>query len=163
MAKNAERTGASSDARVCKSVEGAAASFARKCAGVAISAAERHGITLDYTEESLAGVDKMLLMTHDGVRRIGLARLSRRDNEALDLVAEIFGCYVGEVVLRVVGGGWTADVGPDGNARLLIQVGDAVSCPMEAVRQRLTEFRRRRLRGYCQLVRTLVGRRRQHR
>lgn len=59
------------------------------------SALEVHGVVLDYTPASLARVDDLL----DALRR-----LDPRATVVLDVFD--LGCYVGEVVIRNLGGAW---------------------------------------------------------
>jgi hypothetical protein len=70
-----------------------AAKFAADIVG---AAAEVSGATLDYSIESLQKVDEII----EGLRRDGC----KPDQIAATLFA--FGCYVGEVFVRQVGGRW---------------------------------------------------------
>lgn len=69
----------------------------------AVKFAAGHGVTLDYTPESVERVEPILADLHES--RIS-GQLSDRD---LNLHAHRFGAYIGEVLRRTYGGHWTED------------------------------------------------------
>jgi len=75
--------------------------------------ASEQGISLDYTEESLERVDLLLhKITGDTILT------PRTPEEAAQLwaLAKIYGGYLGEVVIRNMGGTWELQDNPDGSA-----------------------------------------------
>ena len=83
-------------------------SFMSNHAALAVAAARSiDGITLDFTEESLGEVDRILLAFHD-------------EGTAVETIGETvfaLGAYVGEVAIRNVGGVWTPPPTPMSSER----------------------------------------------
>jgi len=73
----------------------------------AVAAAARRGVLLDYSQRSLADVDA-LLASESFVGRTPRTPASPEDDETMWTCAKMFGAYVGEVALRVLGGRWIA-------------------------------------------------------
>ncbi len=90
------------------------------------------GVTLDYTERSVAKVDEII-------------ESFRRENVPLESIAETLfcaGCYVGEILVRNGRGVWkkTEDTGMKGfaSAPIVIQTGAASACnPIDKVFKRM--------------------------
>jgi hypothetical protein len=79
--------------------------------------ASEQGIALDYTEESLERVDLLLRkIASDTVLSL------RTPEEASQLwaLAKIYGGYLGEVVIRNMGGAWELQDDPDGSTRVVL-------------------------------------------
>jgi hypothetical protein len=128
--------------------------FAKRCAAVAVQMANRRGIVFDYSEESLARVDDLLQIGHELIDQ-RQRPWSQVDVDVFDVLARILGGYVGEVVLRTVGGQWTGEQYPDGALRPALRVNGVTAYPMEKVLKRLTSPTDEGTAGYAAVVRML--------
>lgn len=123
----------------------------------AIAAAGRRGVVLDYTEESLTGVDR-LLGRESFIGKTPRKAESDDDENLLWSCAQMFGGYVGEVVLRTMGGRWIADPTDSGGVRPAVLVDGARGFPVGKVWKRLTESEFDTLSGYCRALRFVLAR-----
>ena len=116
------------------------------------------GISLDYTEESLERVD-LLLRKIAGDTVLTL----RTPEEASQLwaLAKIYGGYLGEVVIRNMGGAWELQDNPDGSARVVLQCEGTTMFPPDKIYKRLTEDLFSNLSGYCRALRAIIDLQRQ--
>jgi len=120
--------------------------------------ASEQGISLDYTEESLERVDLLLhKITGDTILT------PRTPEEAAQLwaLAKIYGGYLGEVVIRNMGGAWELQDNPDGSARVVLRCEGVTMFPAEKVYKRLTEDLFSNLSGYCRALRAIIDLQRQ--
>ena len=122
----------------------------------AVAAAGRRAVVLDYTEESLAGVDE-LLGRESFIGRTPRTPESDEDEKTLWSCSKMFGAYVGEVVLRTMGGRWIADPTPSGGTRAAVLVEGARGFPVDTVWKRLTEDQFKGLGGYCRVLRVVLA------
>lgn len=118
----------------------------------AVAAAARHDVVLDYSERSLADVDE-LLRRESFVGKTPRAPESHDDGEALWACSKMMGAYLGEVVLRALGGHWVEEGTEHGEPRPAIQVGEVRDYPVDKIWRRLTRAASRPLGGYCDQVR----------
>jgi hypothetical protein len=120
--------------------------------------ASEQGISLDYTEESLARVDLLLhKIAGDTVRT------PRTPEEASQLwaLSKIYGGYLGEVVIRNMGGAWELQDNPDGSARVVLHCEGVRMFPPDKVYNRLTENLFSTVSGYCRVLRAIINLQRQ--
>lgn len=118
------------------------------------SDARRRGIALDYSEESLSHVDTILeAMTPDGV----LTPKSQAEKDELWLLSKVYGGYVGQVVIKQMGGEWQLQNLPDGASRVVLLCSGVQAFPPEKVFKRLTEERLSGVGGYCRALRAVVA------
>ncbi|MEK5448139.1 hypothetical protein [Paenibacillus sp. FSL R7-0331] len=73
----------------------------------AVELAKQHGISLDFSENSLNQVDQILEKYHQGIPR-GMKKLFSKgpSEEQITQISKIFGGYVGEVMRKNIGGKW---------------------------------------------------------
>jgi hypothetical protein len=116
--------------------------------------ASEQGISLDYTEESLEHVD--LLVRQVAGDNVLTARTPEEESQLWTL-SKIYGGYLGEVVLRNMGGAWELQDNPDGSARVVLRCGGVTMFPAEKVYKRLTEDLFSNLSGYCRALRAIIG------
>jgi hypothetical protein len=124
----------------------------------AVEAAARRGVILDYSEESLNLVDE-LLGRDSFIGHTPRTPECKEDEETLWVLSKALGAYVGEVVLRTLGGEWVGESTPDGGIRPTIVVQGVRGFPLEKVWKRLTESEHDALGGYCRGVRCVLSRR----
>ncbi|MCE9635566.1 MAG: hypothetical protein K8T90_07670 [Planctomycetes bacterium] len=122
----------------------------------AVAAAGRRDVVLDFTEDSLNGVDE-LLGRESFIGETPRTPESDEDEKLLWSCAQMFGGYVGEVVLRTMGGRWIADPTSDGGVRAAILIGGARGFPVGKVWKRLTEDQFSTLGGYCRALRVVLA------
>ncbi len=95
----------------------------------AVSDARKRGTVLDYSEASLAQVDGIFeTITANGV----LTPKSSAEEEGLWMLSMIYGGYVGQVVIKEMGGEWQLQDLPDGGSYPVSEVHPPVaevSCP----------------------------------
>jgi hypothetical protein len=124
----------------------------------AVSAAARRKVALDYSEQSLDAVDD-LLSRESFVGRTPRTPESPEDEATLWALSKAFGGYVGEVVLRVLGGRWMAESTPGGGTRPAVEVRGVKGFPVEKVWKRLTESEFASVGGYCRVLRAIMEKR----
>lgn len=102
------------------------------------------GLLLDYSEASLGTLDGLLSGSDDHYAQL--------PEPQRDLVIFYAGCYLGEVVVRVLGGVW--QLAPEWSASSVVVVGEKGGVevrPFEKLYRRLTEGEEiNRLSGYLQ-------------
>ena len=82
------------------------------------TALEEFDITLDYSPESIAIIDDILLSFIDKYHDKAL------EDEAVFTICNIFGAYVGETLKRIVGGTWFYDQSNADAPYVLLEIGD---------------------------------------
>jgi len=117
----------------------------------------RYGIDLDYSEASLAEVDRMMDDRTRGTV-IEVDQLTFDEREELWIYCKMIGGYVGEVVIRNLGGTWQAKQIDSGSLAVKLMVGGEIEAsPPDAVWRTLTEpFRS--MASYYRGVRAILGR-----
>src|SRR5258705_11091956 len=115
--------------------------------------ARKRGIALDYSESSLAHVDRVLeTLAPDGV----LTPKSSAEEDALWMLAKMYGGYVGQVVIKQMGGQWELQDLPDGSSRVVLRCSGIQAFPPEKIYKRLTQDRYSGVGGYCRALRAIV-------
>jgi hypothetical protein len=116
--------------------------------------ASEEGVALDYTEKSLEGVDLLLhRIAGDGV----LAPKTPEEEARLWTLAKVYGSYLGEVVLRNLGGAWETCDNPDGSACVTLRCEGVQMFPLEKVYKRLAEDQFSGVSGYCRALRVIIA------
>jgi hypothetical protein len=121
----------------------------------AVRIASKQGVTLDYTETSLESVDA-ILTTISGASV--LSPKSHEEEDQLWTLAKVYGGYLGEVVLRNLGGEWETHDNPDGTARVILRCKGVQMFPLEKAYKRLTEDQFSCFSGYCRALRAIIAR-----
>jgi len=118
------------------------------------SDARKRGVSLDYSEESLAHVDTILeAMTPDGV----LTPKSTEEEDRLWMLSKMYGGYVGQVVIKQLGGEWQLQDLPSGGSRVVLLCRETQAFPPEKVFKRLTKDRFSGVGGYCRALRAIIA------
>jgi hypothetical protein len=121
----------------------------------AVAHAHERGFTLDYSEASLANVDLVLgKVTASGL----LLPKSAEEESAVWTLSKQYGGYVGEVVIRQIGGSWEMHDLPDGSARVILRSSGVQMFPLEKIHKRLIEDEHSGLSGYCRALRMIIQR-----
>lgn len=116
--------------------------------------ASEQGISLDYTQESLERVDLLLhKIAGDNV----LTPRTPEETSQLWALAKIYGGYLGEVVIRNIGGAWELQDNPDGSARVVLVCEGVRMFPPDKVYKRLTEDLFSNVSGYCRALRAIIN------
>ncbi|SHL11788.1 hypothetical protein SAMN02745216_04646 [Desulfatibacillum alkenivorans DSM 16219] len=94
---------------------------------------------LDYSEDSLQKVDEVIAAYRSG-QVFDPKELTREQEEDLWIFSKMIGGYVGEVIIRNLGGAWLTRKLDDLNLSIELQIADQVEgSPPEMVFQCLTE------------------------
>jgi hypothetical protein len=111
----------------------------RAYADDAVTFAKRQfDITLDFSERSLEHVDR-ILADHGQGGSLVPGQLSDAEREELWMFCKMMGGYIGEVIVRNIGGEWqTKDLG-SGDVSVVLVTADVRGSPPEAVWRTLTE------------------------
>jgi hypothetical protein len=113
------------------------------------------GVTLDYTEKSLEGVDAILYrIAGDSV----VAPKTPEEEDQLWMLAKVYGGYLGEVVIRNLGGAWEMSDNPDGSARVILRCQGVQMFPLDKVYKRLAKDQFSNVSGYCRVLRAIIAR-----
>jgi hypothetical protein len=120
--------------------------------------ASEQGISLDYTEESLERVD---LLLHKIAGDTVVTPRTPEEASQLWAFAKIYGGYLGEVVIRHMGGAWELQNNPDGSARVVLDCEGVRMFPPEKVYKRLTDDQFSNVSGYCRALRAVINPHRQ--
>jgi hypothetical protein len=115
----------------------------------------KEGVTLDYTEKSLEAVDAIL---HQIAGDDVVSPQTAEEEEQLWTLAKVYGGYLGEVVIRTLGGAWEMSDNPDGSARVILGCHGVQMFPLEKVDKRLTEDQFSGVTGYCRAIRAIIAR-----
>jgi hypothetical protein len=99
----------------------------------------RLNVTLDFSERSLEDVDRVLADYGKGDLLVP-DKLSDAQREDLWVFCKMMGGYVGEVIIRNIGGQWQMnDIGDGAASVKLITTGGVEGSPPDAVWRALTE------------------------
>ncbi|MBL8740776.1 MAG: hypothetical protein JNK04_06775 [Myxococcales bacterium] len=121
----------------------------------AVALARRSGVTLDFTEASLDAVDALLgALAGDDPQEPA----SDAAYDSAWLSAKIYGAYVGQVAIRVMGGAWEAEEIGSGIRPVLV-VDGLRGDPQEKVMKRLTQDAYSGVGGYLRAIRAILARR----
>ena len=116
--------------------------------------ASEQGISLDYTEESLERVD---LLLHEIAGNTVLTPRTPEEASQLWGLSKIYGGYLGEVVIRNMGGAWELQDNPDGSARVVLHCEGLTMFPPDKIYKRLTEDLYSNVSGYCRALRAIIN------
>jgi hypothetical protein len=120
----------------------------------AVRTARRHKVILDYSEQSLDDVERLLGELHDEMHS-GSSSSSQREEQRLDEISRVWGGYFGEVVRRRFGGEWTIEKYPAGDFLIVtLNVNGAKLFPAMKVHKRLTDGADEDLLSFYRNVRT---------
>jgi len=120
----------------------------------AVRIALNSGFTLDYTEKSLEKVDSILhLVAGDSVA----PPKTPEEEDRFWTTAKLFGGYLGEVVIRILGGVWEMRDNQDGTARVILLSQGLEMFPLEKVYKRLAEDQFSNVSGYCRAIRAIAA------
>jgi len=111
-------------------------------------------LDLDYTEESLERVDILL---HGIAGDAVLNPRTPEEESQLWALAKIYGGYLGEVVIRNIGGTWELQDSLDGSARVVLNCEGVKMFPPDKVYKRLTEDQFSNVSGYCRALRAIIN------
>jgi hypothetical protein len=115
--------------------------------------ARRRGLTLDYSEPSLEHVDRILeTISPDGA----LNPRSDAEKDELWTLSKMYGGYVGQVVIKQMGGQWELQDLHNGGARVVLNSGGLRAFPTEKVYRRLTEDPLSGVSGYLRAMRAII-------
>jgi hypothetical protein len=115
----------------------------------------KEGVSLDYTEKSLESVDALLYqIAGDSV----VPPKTPEVEEQLWTLAKVYGGYLGEVVIRNLGGAWEMSDKSDGSARVMLRCQGVQMFPLEKVYKRLAEDQFSGVSGYCRALRAIIAR-----
>ncbi len=128
----------------------------RAYAEEAVRTARRHNVSLDYSEQSLEQVERLLAELYDELQNAPPASLSSSSQPAeqrVDEMSRTWGGYLGEVVRRRFGGEWTIEKYPAGDFLIVtLNVNGAKLFPADTYRT--TETRRKTARHHSDQGRT---------
>jgi hypothetical protein len=120
-------------------------------------AARRLNITLDFSEASLQDVDRILADYSKGELLVP-ERLSDAQREELWVFCKVIGGYLGEVIIRNIGGQWELRDQDDGSAAVkVVATGGVEGSPPDSVWRSLTEPNRSTV-SYYRGLKAVLGR-----
>jgi len=122
-------------------------------------ARDQHGISLDYSEDSLEQVETILAAIYDAIPKGAFAKVfKRRPSEAeIQQMAVVWGAYVGEVIRRRWGGEWTLETPVHPEPVLTLRVIENNIFPPARVYKRLTNGPEDNVWHYYQVLRGDFG------
>lgn len=120
----------------------------------AVSLAKESGLSLDYSEKSLEDIDAVLNSFVGGAEKI-VEQYDKDLEERLWLISKIFGAYVGEVVIKSIGGEWNSEKNENGSVRIILECLQIKCFPLEKIYKRLTEDPFSNVSGYCRAIRAI--------
>lgn len=104
-----------------------------------LTAATKWGLLLDFSPESLKGVEDVLGVLHDSLREPERPGDPRPPADALRRMAILWGCYVGEVMRRHIGGRWSNTPVGDQGPVLRLEIGTTQVFPLRKVEKRMLD------------------------
>lgn len=125
-------------------------------AAEAVTHARKLGVSLDYSEQSLEAVDTIL----SEFTKQGLLRPAPPEkNSAIWDLSNLYGSYVGQVVIAEFGGAWELQVQADKAVRIALRSQGIQMFPPEKIYKRLVQDESSGVSGYCRALRAIVQRR----
>jgi hypothetical protein len=123
----------------------------------AVRMARQFHVELDYTEQSLEQVERLLGQLHDELQSgnaVESAAAPQLDQQRVDEMSRVWGGYLGEVVRRRFGGEWTIEKYPAGDFLIVtLNVNGAKVFPAMKIHKRLTHGAAENLLSFYQNVR----------
>ena len=115
--------------------------------------ARGRGTILDYSEASMESVDEIL----EAIAAATPVPQQATTDDVLWLFSKKYGGYLGQVVIKLMGGRWELEDLPDGNnARVVLICNDIRGFPLEKIYQRLTGDQFAGVAGYCRALRAIL-------
>lgn len=103
-------------------------------------ARERYQVSLDYSEQSVQEVERILDHLHRGLSKRWMWVLRRKTRQRrIDYYSFLWGAYLGEVMRRRWGGKWTMETTATTLPTVTLKVGDGEVFPPAKVFKRLTQ------------------------
>ena len=104
-----------------------------------LTAATKWDLVLDFSPESLKGVESILDVLHDALGKPERPGDPRPAEGAIRGMAILWGCYVGEVMRRHIGGRWSnTPIGEQGPV-LRVEIGTTQVFPLRKVEKRILD------------------------
>lgn len=102
-------------------------------------AEKRLKVRLDYSEASLEAVD-LLIQGYSGRKLLVEAQMTESQKDDLWTFCKALGAYVGEVIIRNLGGEWIEKPQPDGASLIALRVKNGLeTAPADSMFRRFTE------------------------
>ena len=96
-------------------------------------------VTIDYSETSLEAIDR-LMESYSGGKLIIESELDEKRSEDLEILCKGLGAYVGEVIIRNIGGEWSEGKTEDNKSVMTLKVkGGLTTHPAHSIYRRFTE------------------------
>jgi hypothetical protein len=129
--------------------------FAHNAVGFA---QDQYQINLDYSDESIQAVEKILDILHQELPRNESGEISEEASvqDTVDAICNMFGGYVGEVIRRQYGGEWKVETIMSDQPMVCLQVGGNYISPPAKVYKRLATGSGDDLWFYYQVVRQKI-------
>jgi len=119
-------------------------------------ARNKYAIHLDFSEASLDEVDR-IIRERTGGDVLDVDKLTPKEQEDLWVLCKMIGGYVGEVIIRNIGGMWQLDGREAGRTKAKLLAGGKIeSWPPDSVWRTLTEPYRG-MAGYYRGLRAILG------
>ena len=119
----------------------------------AVQFAATHHVELDYTEESLGRIDTLVL---DLKGTGAIPQLSESSEQELRTLSAKIGGYVGEVVVRSIGGRWTWWTSGDTD-HVVLEVQGLKAFPVDKAWKLITRDEYDFVGGYLRAIRAIVN------
>jgi hypothetical protein len=119
----------------------------------AVKFAESNGVELDYTEESLAQVDALILRLKE---KGSIPVLSKKSEAELWRLSKMIGGYVGEVVLLTIGGQWKSEVVGESGEQVFLDVDGLKAFPTEKAWKLITKDEYDYVGGYVRAIHKII-------
>jgi hypothetical protein len=104
-----------------------------------MTASVKWGLALDFSPESLKGVESILGVLHDALRSPDAPGDPRPSDDKVRQMAILWGCYVGEVMRRHLGGRWSNTPVGDQGPVLRLEIGATQVFPLRKVEKRILD------------------------
>ena len=106
-------------------------------AAAVLTAQTKWGLSLDFSEASLAGLENILAELHDACAAPSAPDVPRPTNDQIAQVASTWGVYLGEVVRRHHGGKWVDTPIEDQGPVLRLDLGSMALIPSSRILRRI--------------------------
>lgn len=123
-------------------------------------ARERFQLNLDYSEESLQQIERILGQLHETIPKGVFAKLFKHgpSDTQIRQMAKMWGGYVGEVIRRRWGGQWSTESEAQPGGVITLQIGGSEIYPPAKVFKRLTNGPEDNVWHYYQVLKADFGR-----
>jgi hypothetical protein len=104
-----------------------------------LTAATKWGLSLDFSEASLEGVEQVLGQLHEALVASGRPGQTPLPEQTVRRAVMLWGAYVGEVLRRSLNGRWTNSF-VDGHGKVLrVEIGSVQTFPLRKVEKRIRQ------------------------